>query len=615
MNDQKDKQAATPGVDFVVKKAQLEKIDINSMLSDTMSVDCLDLNRIISEQINGAKVELRQPLQLLCGLTNYHVEPGHPSIPFKPMISMKGGRTLVPTDFLPEQIDVLAELAPSVLNAGLRARMADVVWFIQRKRKDIAETAVSAYCDCLEHVRDGTATLAFDNRSPWSGRAMELLIRAAKISQAVKWELKSSMRLRQLIWKLVSTAYNGRNPKDFVRIVNFDIRYGVSPETKKIVAWSENLVESKSLLTKPDQRIDLWQIAAQCYRYMQDENNSNRCMVAVAECYVQMAELADSSMSTAHFLHRSIEVLRNCPGTKERREELRVQLRQVQPSIQDEMRTVSTEVDFTKLVEQHIAAVQGNSLPQAFRYLAICTHPPEPDELRLETKKQANAAPLQAMVPREVVDFQGRVMCRSPGQTENAEEGDLHFRLLMSQHRTISRHVAVNGAIIPVRTVIINEHAISVDVVLEMIKDSPFIPAEHIYIFARAIVQFLAGENVEATSLLVPQLENSLRHILATIDVDTTTTDERGIQTEASLSRLLNPDNQWRKELEKILPLRYIHEIDLLFNFAGGPSIRNQIAHGKTPTDRFWDHNMVYASWLIIRLAVLPLLKKWGEVE
>ena len=585
------------------------------MLSDTVSVDCLDLNRIISEQINSARADLRHPLQLLHGLTNYHVEPGHRTNPFKPMMSMNDSRTLIPTDLLPAQIDVLAELVPSVPNAGLRARMADVVWFIQRGRKDIAEAAVSAYCDCLEEVRDGAATLAFNNRSPWSRRAMELLIRAASISQANKWKLKSSIRLLKLIEELVSTAYNDRNHEDFVRIVNLDINYGVSPETKKTASWSEDLVGSNGLLTKPDQRIDLWKVAAQCYQHMQDENNSNRCMVEIAECYVQRADLAESSMSTAHFLHRAIEVLRNYPGTKERREELRVELSQIQPSIQDEMVTVSTEVDLTKLAERHVTSVQGNSWPLAFRYLVLCTHPPEPNQVRLETREQANANPLQAMVPREVLDFQGRVTFRSPGQTEHAEEGDLHFRLLMSRHRDLSRQIAVHGAIIPVRNVISVEHLVSVDGVLDMIKDSPVIPVEHIYIFARAIVQFLAGEDVEATTLLVPQLENSLRHILATIDVDTATTDERGIQTEASLSRLLNPDYQWRRQLENILPQRYIHEIDLLFNFAGGPSIRNQIAHGKVPTSGFWDHNMVYASWLIIQLAAFPLIKKSGDGE
>jgi hypothetical protein len=58
-----------------------------------------------------------------------------------------------------------------------------------------------------------------------------------------------------------------------------------------------------------------------------------------------------------------------------------------------------------------------------------------------------------------------------------------------------------------------------------------------------------------------------------------------------------------------------MHEIDLLFNFPGGPSVRNQVAHGKVPAGGFWDHNFVYATWLIIHLAILPLARRWGNVE
>lgn len=115
--------------------------------------------------------------------------------------------------------------------------------------------------------------------------------------------------------------------------------------------------------------------------------------------------------------------------------------------------------------------------------------------------------------------------------------------------------------------------------------------------------------------MLPPQLENSLRHILALNGHDTTTANADGIQTEASLSIILNPDQPWCALLEEIIPAKYIHEIDLLFNFAGGPSVRNQIAHGKVPAGGHWDHNFVYAAWLIIHLAILPITRRWGNVE
>ncbi|MFK7870841.1 MAG: DUF4209 domain-containing protein [Roseobacter sp.] len=159
------------------------------------------------------------------------------------------------------------------------------------------------------------------------------------------------------------------------------------------------------------------------------------------------------------------------------------------------------------------------------------------------------------------------------------------------------------------------EHHVASETILELLRDSPFIPAGHDYIFARGISHFLGCEDIEAVSLLVPQLENSLRHVLSLNGHDTTTADADGIQTEASLSILLNPDRPWRTLLEEIIPSRYIHEIDLLFSFPGGPSIRNQFAHGKVPASGFWDQDFVYAAWLIIHLAVLPIARRWGNVE
>lgn len=607
-------QAPTPGVDFVVELDQLRGIDIDALLSGSNSVDCHDINRLLSDLANSAEPEDQPPLQLLAGLTNYHVEPDHRTEPFRPMFIFGDRRSLVPGDLLPEQIDVLAELAPEITNAGLRARLADVTWFVQRRRHDMAEEAISAYCDSVEQVQAGTSVFAFDDASPWGVHARELLIRAARVSHATRWEFEASGRLRALVHKLVSDAHENGAPSDFVRIVEVDIDHGITP-VEEIAARAEELVAADELHTNPDRRIDLWKVAARCHKRNRDEQNHNRCMIEVAECHVQKAELAGSPMLESAFLNDAIQVLRNYPGTKDRRDELTTCLRKVQPSIRDEMGSFSTEIDLSEIVEHSVASVQGHSWPTAFLSLVLCDHPPEPDAIRQEAVKHAEEFPLQGIMPMQVHDFQGRVVFRSPGLTGSAEQTELHYRYLMSFHRGHSRHVTVAGAINPIRRVISEEHLVSADVVQEMIKDSPFIPPGHGYIFARAIVQFLGGEDVEAASLLVPQLENSLRMILYHRGIDTTTTDENGIQTEASLPMLLNPGNPWRAQLEEVLPRRYTHEIDLLFSFPGGPSLRNQIAHGKVPVGGFWDHDMVYAIWLIIHLAVLPLAQRWGDIE
>ncbi|MGP3725266.1 DUF7380 domain-containing protein [Cereibacter sphaeroides] len=603
-----------PGIDYVVTREQLDLVDVNRTLAAVTSVECGDVNRCITALDGERPEEQLAAIRLLSGLTSYHFVPDHPTEPFKPMWTMGERRSLLPTDLLQEQVDVIAEFAPTVTHLGLRARLCDLSWFMQRRRREMAEFATAAYCDLVESVRAGRATFSFEDGSAWGIGAKDALQRAARISHATRWELPISQRLRSLVAELIAAAHHDGRDDDFWRIAEVDLDHKITPTTE-VAAMAEALVDVERLRDNPDARLSLWQLAARGYRLARDEENANRCMVASAECHVQKADLAGSPILEAAFLQDAIQALRNDPNTRERREELTARLRNVQPRIRDEMGHFSTEIDLTKIVERSVAVVRGHSWPTALLSLVLCDQPPTPDEIRQTAIVHAQEFPLQAIMPMQVHDFQGRVVFRAPGMGGADAAQEQQLRYLMAFHRGNSRQVTVAGAINPIRQAIASEHLISDDTILELLRDSPFIPKGHEYIFARAICHFLAGEDIEAVSLLTPQLENSLRHILALNGHDTTTADADGIQTEASLSILLNADRPWRDLMEQIIPSRYINEIDLLFNFPGGPSVRNQVAHGKVPVGGFWDHDFVYATWLIIHLALLPMAGRWGDVE
>lgn len=607
-------QQPTPGIDYIVTREQLDLLDLNRTLAEVASVECFDVNRCVTDLDGERPEEQLAGIRLLSGLTSYHFVPDHPTEPFKPMWTMDDRRSLVPTDLLQEQIDVIAEFAPTVNHLGLRARLCDVSWFMQRRRRDMAELAIAAYCELVEAVRAGQATFSFENTSAWSIGAKNALVRAARISHATRWELPVSQRLRDLLAELVANAYHEQRDDDFWRIAEVDLDHGITSPTE-VAAMAEALVDAERLTDNPDARLSLWQLAARGYRRARDEENASRCMVASAECHVQKADLAGSPMLEAAFLQDAIQVLRNFQNTRERREELTARLRDVQPGIRDEMGQFSAEIDLTEIVEHSVGVVRGHSWPVALLSLVLCDRPPTPDEIRQTANNHAQEFPLQGIMPMQVHDFQGRVVFRAPGMGGDAAAQEEQLRYLMAFHRGHSRQVTVAGAINPIRRTIASEYLVSNETVLELLRDSPFIPRGHEYIFARAICHFLAGEDIEAVLLLTPQLENSLRHILSLNGHDTTSADADGIQTEASLSILLNPDRPWRDLLEQIIPARYIHEIDLLFNFSGGPSVRNQVAHGKVPAPGFWEHDFVYAAWIIIHLAILPMARRWGNVE
>lgn len=613
MTDAEEPQepAERPGVDFAVGLADLESIDLNAALHDTNSVDCDDINELLTNLDPQRPAQQLAAIQLLAAMTNYHFDAGHRTEPFKPRWIMDGRRSLVPADLREEQINVIAEFAANIENPGLRARLADVAWFMQRRRHEMAEVAINAYCEAVEGVRSGDSQFAHDDHSAWGVNAKEALARAASISHATRWKLPASERLKALVSDLIRTAHGEGQSDDFWRIAEVDLDHSITPPAE-VAAAAEHL--AGKLGDAPEARLRLLGLAARAHQRNRDEVNSNRCLIEVAQCHIQKSELADSPMVEAAFLQTAIQVLRGLPDTKDFREELSARLRAVQPRIRDEMGQFSTEIDLTKIVEHSAASVQGHSCPTAFLGLIFCDRPPAPDEIRDRVQKSAGEHPLQAIMPVQVHDLQGRVVFRSPGMGDGERPGD-QLRYLMAVDRGHHRRVVVAGAIRPIRQIISEEHPVPSDVIVELLRASPFIPDGHEYIYARAISHFLAGADVEAVSLLVPQLENSLRHLLALNGHDTTTADEEGVQTEASLSILLNPARPWRTILEEIIPARYVHEIDLLFDFPGGPAVRNQVAHGKVPAGGFWDEDFIYAAWLVIHLAVLPMVKRWEEVE
>ena len=130
--------------------------------------------------------------------------------------------------------------------------------------------------------------------------------------------------------------------------------------------------------------------------------------------------------------------------------------------------------------------------------------------------------------------------------------------------------------------------------------------------FALGFARFFSGDFVSALHILVPQLENSLRHVLKQHGVDLSVIHNDMTQENRSLSRLL--DNE-REALGKIFGPAIVFEIDNLFNFRGGPALRNRVAHGSMSDDACHSVEAIYACWFIFHLCCLPLFPYWREVS
>ena len=144
-----------------------------------------------------------------------------------------------------------------------------------------------------------------------------------------------------------------------------------------------------------------------------------------------------------------------------------------------------------------------------------------------------------------------------------------------------------------------------------VVDETDFVPADRVDLVTMGLARFFGGDFFSALHILVPQLKHSLRHILKHAGVDPSAIRSDMTQEDRTLSAMLNNE---RGPLEEILGTAIVFEIENLFDFRGGPTLRHRLAHGLVSAGECYDTDSIYACWFIFRLFCLPLFPHWEEV-
>lgn len=596
-----------------VMNVDLRQIDCEAPLAATRSVDCYSFAALYRTAAEAAKSagddRAAQAYTLLENVASIHFKPEDAAEPYGPLMVMNGRRTLIPDDLRGEQSAALAVIAPTLKNPGLRARLADIAWINNRSLADQARLAIAAYCLAVRMVAEGEATFASEQTEASSSGSVTYLRRACQIARATGWKPPEADDLRNLIQEVTRHAYDSADARGFQRVAQLNLDYRVTP-LAEIARWAEQLAGSEGLY--PLDARDLWKMAAEAHRASGNADENNRCLKQVAECCVTVAAAPDvDPISAANWLMDAIEELRKIPGTKERRTEVEARLRAVQPAIRDGMETNSTEIDLTEIVDHTLNAVSGRTLPEAIKAFVCLDRSPDPKKLRQQVLGQANESPIATMMGMMIHDEEGKLVAKAPplGLTGEPDDPAIQYRIARSEGFRWS--LTAQGAIEPARTRIMAEHSLHLQHFHVLMNISPFVPSSRVEIYALGFARFFGGDFISALSILTPQIENSLRHVLTLAGHDLSWIKSDMTQENRTIPSMLKND---RYTLEKLFGPAIVFEIDNLFVFDGGPTTRHQVAHGLMADGAFYSPNAIYACWFIFRLCCLPMLPRWEEV-
>lgn len=537
--------------------------------------------------------EARVVFSLMYAATSLHLnDPASTTNPFCPMLVDLDGRTPDVDDFTDEQLEIFGQLIPTIKDAELRARIADVVW-VRKRGHQIAEQAVSAYLASARRLED--------TEELWPPcvdrieRAVTLAVLHGKNSQMFSPVIT---HIEDMLAR-AKDDYASFLPAELMKIL-LEHKQGDCIKYAEHSGKFAEVAEKDKSWTRAKA---YWELQALWLKRAEDMEGSRAASVKAALTHVKEAEACTKKaqpdyLVAARHIQSAIEAFRRIGSEKDRIEKLHYKLLEYQRKGAGQFGTVSAEAPIHDMHTLAVNAVEGKSFRDAMYALATLHKPSNLDYLRQEVERTRKEFPLQHLFPRIQVDSSGRVTGRaSSGLSDDTESREDALRPDLLWRARTSQSIAVLGLVEPARHAILREHYVRVHDFAPLISDNPFVPEGTEGLYARGLHAGVEGDFVVATHLLIPQLENSIRHVLAQRGLITSGLDSEGIQDAHLLGNML-----YRLEMKEIFGEDLTFDLQGLLWERFGANLRNQVAHGLANYQTFFAPDAIYLWWLTLHL-------------
>jgi hypothetical protein len=498
-----------------------------------------------------------------------------------------------------QQLDVLAEIAPGISDPEMRSRIADLLW-MRRHSYPMVKLAIEAYIEIARQSEDP------ENWLEWVQR----IERAFRLASSI--DRKQRGIFAEVIGYVEDIIERFRNDNGLLleKLMGLLQEHGLG-NVKKYISLTQEVISRVEEAHMWYKARPYWDLLAKWYTMERNEEAALAAKLASAETFVKEAEDAlhrpsPSYMVASAHLEDAIHAFRNTGGTSLRVDQLHKQLLTFQQESLKEYKRIEVPLNATvtsATEEWAKSQVKQRKLALAVFKLAFITSSYGIKELRSQVENLAEAAPLQFLITAQLVTAAGKTKERSTSPFPSDSEGrEAALREKMFDYARMHQGLTAQIIVEPVREQIISEHHIQHDDLLPFLERNPFVPSGREAIYARGLAAGFAGDFLIATHLLVPQVENSLRYLLAQQgQLVSNLTSPGGIQDEFSLNKLFE---EHQTELTDILGASLVFDLEGLLVQRFGSNLRNEVSHGLLNADRFGPGIASYLWWLTLKLCI-----------
>ncbi|MRD47521.1 DUF4209 domain-containing protein [Caenimonas koreensis DSM 17982] len=594
--------------DLVLTKADFDASGWYDVLAGEAGERCSSMWRPLSDAakaaIDAGDIERAKVLWLLSDAASMRLTPDSTNGPFQPMMVFGDQRSALPEDLSETDVDFFLQVVNDVTNARLRGRIADLVWLLKRAPRvpAMALVAIDAYRELPLEMDSWLA----DGRECWS-RALSL---ARSLGEA------AGTRLAEMEAAMLDTLLNAKPADRFFprQLADAMQKTGLARERRlDAAAKLEGLGKDAEVAKDFHGAKSFYEAAATWFAAGGDKVGAARTTAAEAECWVSLADsphqsgqvaqiVATSQYENAIQTYRTIgRAQRAALAVDERIEELRARLTVAGEGSLGEMGMVRTPgINITELVNHARDAVAGKPVLQALAEFGALYEGVDVTKARADAVSTLQSSPFQAMFGSTHFSREGRVVAKRPAlglAPLDSSEGQEAIWATMVRDHQLTLSLVVQGQVVPAFQVLATEHKPLLGDFVALARNASIVPKDRASIVGKGLYLGLEGDFVTAVHILVPQLENLVRHHLKAAGAVTSHLDPGGVETENGLSRLME-----LPQAEQVFGASVCFDIKAVFCSPYGPNLRNELAHGLLDDSACQSVAGIFAWWFMFRL-------------
>ena len=493
--------------------------------------------------------------------------------------------------------------ADAVMHPLLRARYSGLVWEFSPKvvgHKAPVRLAYS-YIDAVIDMADGVAHRYATEVFSKLGHALGI---ALSLNDAGRVE-----RVRDAILQLENAVAEDDKPGLWgygfdllVKNKKVSLDNGVRD---KIIADLEGRLER---LSDPSfaSTLNPWaaeaaaQRLARHFRRSGSPEDVRRVLLKVGRAFGHLAEKADPMVAQAWL--QQVHALYSHYGLTDAAADLRKSLRELGPRARDRLVRHTHEVEIPKdemdaFVE---AMVEGGVAAAIERF--IVHYIPRRQETEEQLRQLSTEHALVFIMPSQIVDDRGR-----PVASVGSLQSDLDGHVIRQTAQNIG-FVAVFMRRAIEET--LRRYAIDIDTVMSWIAQSPVFATEKHDLVRRGLLAYLDDDSVGALHLLIPQVEDAVRELLALTGGDVYRPNRLGGMDLRPFDDLLRDE-----ALARGLGTDVTEYFRILYTDRRGLNLRNRLSHGMLSADSIHIGLADRVFHTVVMLAHLRAKNSRGEAE